>query len=90
MNTAMSLEMIAEKVRRRRPLKSLKGELIALDDQQLRIVRYMCKGLRNKQIAGEIGMSARYVCENARNVMRLTGCKTHAQLGAWAASSGIV
>lgn len=92
MNTpAISLEHITEKVRRRRPIRNLKGELIALDSQQLSILRYMCcQGLRHKQIAAEVGMSARYITDRAAEILVLTGCKTHAQLGAWAAKQGLV
>lgn len=92
MNTdGISLERIAEKVRRRRPIRNLKGELIALDSQQLSILRCMCEqGLQHKQIAAETGIPVREISLSLSGVARITGCKTHAQLGAWAAKQGLV
>lgn len=90
-NTSISLEHIAEKVRRRRPIHNLKGELIALDSQQLSILRYMCcEGLQHKQISAQIDIPVREISNSLAGVLRITGCKTHAQLGAWAAKAGLV
>lgn len=86
----ISLELIAQKVSQRRVLRNLKGEVIALDNQQLSIVRYMCHGLQHKQTAAEIGIGQRTISNIVAEVLRLTGCKTHAQLGAWAAKVGLV
>lgn len=89
--TGITMEHIAQKVRRRRPLRNLSGELIALDSQQLSIVRCMCEqGLHHKHISREIGISPREVSRRVAGVLRITGTKSHAQLGAWAVRQGLV
>jgi DNA-binding CsgD family transcriptional regulator len=89
--SALTLETIASKAARRlRPLRNLDGALIELDEAQLCIIRHMCNGLRHKQTAAEIGISEKYIANQLASALRIIGCKTHAQLGVWAAKQGIL
>lgn len=88
---SITLEAIATKVRARRPIHNLAGEVIALSNQQTSVLRSMCRdGLRHKQIAHELGEPERVIREHSAAVLRLSGCKTHAQLGAWAQRQGLL
>lgn len=88
---SLTLEAIATKVRARRPIHNLAGQVIALTNQQAAVLRYMCRdGLQHKQIAHELGQSLNSIREISAAIGKLAGCKTPAQLGAWAAKQGIV
>lgn len=88
---SLTIEAITTKVRARRPVKSLAGERISLNKEQLSILRCMCEhGLQHKQISHELGITPRLISQTVAGLMRLAGCKTHAQLGVWAAKQGLV
>lgn len=88
---SLTLEAIATKVRARAPIKNIRGEPIALNNQQASVLGYMCRdGLQHKQIAHELGESLNAIREHSAAVLKISGCKTQCQLGAWAAKQGLV
>lgn len=70
--------------------KSIDGNLIRLNQQQIQVILHICNGFVNKQIAHRMKLALHQIKDTRLAVMRLTGCKTPAQLGAWAVKQGLV
>jgi DNA-binding NarL/FixJ family response regulator len=88
---SIGLDDICDKVRARRPIYNLAGERIAVSTHQTSVLRHMCTdGLRHKQIAYDLGEPERVIREVSASLLRLSGCKTPAQLGAWAERQGLL
>lgn len=88
---SVTLESIVTKVRASRPIYNMKGERIDLSSQQRSVLRSMCtRGLHAKQIAAELGQAPRAISHIMQTISTSAGCKSHAQLGVWAAKQGLV
>lgn len=83
-----SLETIVAKLRAPRRLISLSGQPIRLNDEQGEVLGLMCSGMQHKQIAFRLDWKLAKVREVSASTLHLTGCKTPAQLGAWAERQG--
>jgi DNA-binding CsgD family transcriptional regulator len=62
----------------------------SITPRELDVLRLMCAGLVNKEIARSLGLHLRTVEIHRANLLRRTGCNNACQLGVWAARAGVV
>ena len=72
-------------------LPSLKGERThALTPRELEVLKLICSGLSNKDIAEELGLSVNTIAVHRANIMNALGLHKTAELVVYAISNGLV
>jgi len=61
-----------------------------LSQRECEVIRLVCKGLSNQQIADELFLSKRTVDNHRANILEKTGCRNTASLVIWSVKNGIV
>ena len=61
-----------------------------LTQRETEVLKLMCDGLSNQDIADRLEMSSRTVGSHRYNLTRKTGCTNSVQMGVWAVKQGIV
>ncbi len=67
-----------------------KKELLKLNEKEIELLKYICKGLSNKELAEKLFLSIKTIESNKAKLMRKTGAKNNAALIIWAIKNKIV
>jgi DNA-binding CsgD family transcriptional regulator len=60
-----------------------------LSAREVEVIGLLCKGLRNEEIAGHLGISKNTVLTHVRNIMRKLAVHSRVDVVAWAIESGL-
>lgn len=61
---------------------------MSLSPRQVEVLKLLCTGLQNKQVAYELGVTERVIEVHRQNIMIRSRCDSAVQLGVWAAKRG--
>lgn len=61
-----------------------------ISPREIELIRLLCKGYSNKQIADELNISIRTVESHRKNIKRKTGCKSGADLAIYAKNNQLI
>ena len=62
----------------------------AITPRELDVLRLMCTGVTNKDIAYQLGISVRTVECHRQRLLDKSGCRTACALGVWAVRRGLI
>lgn len=61
-----------------------------LSEREIEVLRYICEGLSNQEIAERLFLSKRTVDKHRSNLLEKTGAKNTANLVMWAIKSKVI
>lgn len=83
-------EVLLSAVEKAKKFKDGRKTKVSLTEKEIEIVKLICEGNRNKEIADKLERSIQTVDFHRRNIAIKTGCKNAAQLAIFAKEYGII